>query len=55
MSRALAFWVLMLLWLMLVLVWHFALFSAALWGVAVIPFLLFGLLGWQVFGPPLHG
>jgi hypothetical protein len=56
MTRALAYWILMLLWLILGLAWHFALFGAiVLWGVALIPFLLFALVGWQVFGAPLHG
>jgi hypothetical protein len=56
MTRGLAFWVLMLIWLVVGLAWHFALVGgAALWGVALIPFLLFALVGWQVFGPPLRG
>ena len=54
MTRALAYWILMLLWLILSLAWHFALWGGALWGVAIIPFLLFALVGWQVFGPPLR-
>jgi len=56
MTRRLAFWILMLLWLLAVLAWHFAWFGGVvIYGVAVIPFLLFLLLGWQVFGPPLQG
>jgi hypothetical protein len=56
MTKRLAFWVLMLLWLVLGLVWHLALVGAiALWGLALIPFLLFALLGWAVFGPPVAG
>jgi hypothetical protein len=55
MTRGLAFWVLMFIWLIFGLAWHFAWFGAAVLGFAVVPFLLFGLLGWQVFGPPLHG
>lgn len=54
MTRGLAYWVLMLLWLVLGLAWHFAVWAPALWGVALIPFLLLFLLGWQVFGPPLR-
>jgi hypothetical protein len=56
MSRALAFWVLMLIWLVWGLVWHFGLVSAAFGplGGAALVFVLFALLGWQVFGPPLH-
>jgi hypothetical protein len=55
MTRALAFWLLMLLWLVFGAAWHFALFGGAIIAVAVVPFILFGLLGWQVFGAPLHG
>ena len=55
MTRGLAFWVLMLIWLVIGIAWHFALFpGVAIFGVALIPFLLFALLGWQVFGPPLR-
>jgi hypothetical protein len=52
MTRGLAFWVLALLWLVLGIAWHFAVWTPALWGVALIPFLV--LIGWQVFGPPLR-
>jgi hypothetical protein len=58
MSRGLLFWV---IWIICVLIWagvnfggvggaygHFA-------GGGVIEFVLFGLLGWQVFGPVVHG
>jgi hypothetical protein len=46
----------MLIWLCVGIAWHFALLgSYGVLGVALIPFLLFGLVGWQVFGPPLHG
>jgi hypothetical protein len=55
MTRGLAFWVLMLIWLVIGIAWHFALIGAyGVLGVALIPFLLFALLGWQVFGPPLR-
>ena len=55
MTIGLLFWVLMLIWLVLMAAWHFALFAGAVLGVAFIPFLLFGLVGWQVFGPPIRG
>jgi hypothetical protein len=56
MTRGLVFWLLMLLWLIFGLAWHFAVFGAvAVWGIALVPFLLFALLGWQVFGPPIRG
>lgn len=55
MTRGLAFWIIMLVWLAVGVAWHFALLGAyAAFGVALIPFLLFALLGWQVFGPPLR-
>jgi hypothetical protein len=55
MSKGLAFWVLMLIWLVIGLAWHFAwIGGVAIFGVALIPFLLFALVGWQVFGAPLH-
>jgi len=55
MTKGLAFWILMLLWLVLGLAWHFGFYGfVAAWGVAIIPFLLLLLLGWQVFGPPLR-
>jgi hypothetical protein len=56
MTKRLAFWILMLLWAVFGLAWHFAMFGpVAIWGLALIPFLLLGLLGWAVFGPPLQG
>ena len=55
MTRGLAFWILMLIWLVVGIAWHFAwIGGVAIFGVALIPFLLFALLGWQVFGPPLR-
>jgi hypothetical protein len=55
MTRGLAYWVLMLIWLVVGIVWHLGLIGAyGVLGVALIPFLLFALFGWQVFGPPLR-
>lgn len=57
MTRGLAFWILMLLWLVTSLAFHFGLFvwpGAALVNAGTL-FILFALLGWQVFGPPLKG
>ena len=55
MTLGLAYWVLMLIWLAFGLAVHFGV-VAGLWaGVnIVLLFILFVLLGWQVFGPPLH-
>lgn len=53
MSLGLAFWITMLLWLL------FGLYiNRTNWPVIggnLLLFLLFLLLGWKVFGPPLHG
>jgi len=58
MSKGLLFWV---IWIICVLVWagmNFGGFGGAqvghLAGGGVIEFILFGLLGWQVFGPPVQ-
>jgi len=56
MSIGLAFWILMLIWLVFGIAWHFGLVGTfGPFGGALLVFILFGLLGWKVFGPPLHG
>jgi len=57
MTRGLIFWVLMLIWLVFGILWHFALFTASvgILGGTVLLFILFALLGWQVFGAPIKG
>ena len=60
MTRGLIFWVLMLVWFCFAL---FINFGGALGGYAhagtmandFLLFILFLLLGWQVYGPPVHG
>ncbi|HKI32095.1 MAG TPA: hypothetical protein VKA46_09515 [Gemmataceae bacterium] len=59
MQKGLLFWILMLFWLV-VGVWGFWPRSEGVlnygplgWGLVL--FLLIGLLGWKVFGPPLQG
>jgi hypothetical protein len=59
MSRGLLFWV---IWVVCLLVWAGATFNVgglgglrAYAGGGLIEFVLFGLLGWQVFGPVVHG
>lgn len=56
MSKGLAFWILMLLWLALALwiSWPAAGGNWVFTGHAVLLFVLFSLLGWQVFGPPVR-
>jgi predicted membrane channel-forming protein YqfA (hemolysin III family) len=56
MTRGLIFWVIMLIMLILAICWHFALLGP--YGPAsmgVVSYILFVLLGWQVFGPPIRG
>lgn len=57
MSRGLIFWILMIIWLVFGIVVHFGFIGApyGLLGGALLLFILFALLGWQVFGPPIHG
>ena len=55
MTLGLAYWVLMLVWLVFGILTHFG--YAHGWGAAanvILLFILFLLLGWQVFGAPLH-
>ena len=56
MTLGLAFWVLMLIWAVFGLLVHFGVLGGvyAIGTSTVLLFVLFGLLGWQVFGPPLH-
>jgi hypothetical protein len=57
MSRGLIFWVLMLIWAVFGLLVFGGLvggvYSAA--GSRLLDFILFLLLGWQVYGPPIRG
>ena len=55
MSRRLIFWVLMLIWF----VFQIGVFAGVIGhyaapGNALLDFVLFLLLGWQVYGPPVH-
>ena len=58
MTRGLLFWV---IWVICVLVWAGVTFGGMGVGLrpytggGVIEFILFGLLGWQVFGPVIRG
>lgn len=55
MTLGLAFWIIMLVWLVFGALLHFGM-VASTWGGAstLLLFVLFGLLGWAQFGPPLH-
>jgi hypothetical protein len=55
MTLGLCYWVLMLIWLVFGALVHFGMAGAyGLVGNSILLFILFLLLGWQVFGPPLH-
>ncbi len=55
MSLGLAFWVIMLVWLVFGLLIHFGVVGGVYAGAnTLLLFVLFGLLGWQIFGAPLH-
>jgi hypothetical protein len=56
MSLGLAYWILMLIWFVFALAWHGGFIAGyGPIGSALLLFILFLLLGWKVFGPPLHG
>lgn len=58
MSLELAFWILMLIWLVFGLMWSFSPAAVGTYGPignTLLLFLLFLLLGRHVFGVPLHG
>jgi hypothetical protein len=56
MTLGLMFWILMLIWAVFGVLVHFAVVGGgyALAGNSLLLFILFLLLGWQVFGPPIH-
>jgi len=56
MTLGLCFWILMLIWLVFGIAWHFGYVAGtyAAGGNSLLLFILFLLLGWQTFGPPLH-
>jgi hypothetical protein len=55
MTMALAYWILMLLWIVLGM-WHaYPTWNPILVGGNLLLFILLVLLGWHVFGAPIHG
>lgn len=56
MSLGLCFWIIMLVWLVFGILMHFGFVTGviSITANAILLFILFLLLGWQVFGPPLH-
>lgn len=58
MPFGLMFWILMLIWAVWGLLWHNGWSGVAPYGPfgnSLLMFILFMLLGWRVFGAPLHG
>lgn len=55
MSRGLLFWILMILWFLSVVFGVKVLGENAVYVSAGLLLILFGLLGWKVFGPPIKG
>lgn len=57
MSLGIAFWVIMIVWLVFGALSHFGAVQTGAWGAQVstiLLFVLFAILGWQVFGPAIH-
>lgn len=56
MTLGLCFWILMLIWLVFGVLVHFTVVAGVYGAVgnSLLLFVLFMLLGWAVFGPPLH-
>jgi hypothetical protein len=55
MTMAVVFWVLMIIWFIFGLYANYSAGPYGFIGNAVLLFVLFGLLGWHVFGAPIHG
>ena len=55
MSRGLLFWILMLFCVIFWPPWPWWPVGWPAWPGHIVLIVLFALLGWQVFGPPLHG
>jgi hypothetical protein len=55
MAIGLAFWIIMLLWLIVGVPWPWWPSAWPGWPGHVLLFILFLLLGWHAFGPPLRG
>lgn len=58
MTLGLIFWIIMLLWLLFALAWNFnwgGVGPHGPLGNSLLLFVLFLLLGWRVFGAPIHG
>ena len=54
MTLGLAYWVLMLVWLVFGVLTHLGMITGWVGVNVLLLFILFLLLGWQLFGPPLR-
>lgn len=55
MTLGLIYWILMLFWLLFALAWNFGHVGVyGPYGNSILLFILFLLLGWKVFGAPIH-
>lgn len=55
MSIGLLFWFLWIIWLVFGLWWNYTPGVYGPVGGHLLQWIMFGLLGWGVFGPPIHG
>jgi hypothetical protein len=57
MTLGLAFWILMLIWFVFGILTHYGMVPGTYGplGNTLLLFVLFLLLGWKVFGAPIHG
>jgi hypothetical protein len=58
MTIGLMYWILMLIWFVFAMAWHWPGSAVGPYGTignAILLFVLFFLLGWHAFGPPVHG
>jgi hypothetical protein len=58
MTIGLIFWIIMLLWLLFAIAWNRGWGGIGTYGPignSLLLFILFLLLGWKVFGAPIHG
>ncbi|MGD0950730.1 MAG: hypothetical protein ABSA52_25385 [Candidatus Binatia bacterium] len=58
MQLGLAFWIIMLLWLVLGFWWSWPQAQNGFYGPmgnTLLLFILFGIVGWKILGPPIRG
>ena len=55
MGLGLLYWILMLIWLIFSIWWHWPIRGGTYWPSQVFIFFLLVILGWTVFGAPVRG